>query len=720
VGSAPFWRPGSGGVDTSPDHHLNLSQVRAVPHTIEQVRNVVLIGHSGSGKTALAEAIVYNTGQLTRLGRIEDGTTVSDFDSEEIERKTSLKTSLLTAEWRDTHFGVMDTPGYADFIPETVSALRVADAAVVVVESVSGIDIGTERAWRLAQERGLPCILFVNKMDRPEIDVDGLLQQIQDRFGRLAVPLQYAVEPGDGFHQVVDLVDGKLISYADGTAEEGEIPSALQEVVEPLREQLVEAVAETDEELMERYFGEGSLEPEELKAGLRKAVCAREVFPVLFGDAYHNAGVDRLMASAAELFPSPMESPNLAYVDGGGVEQRLEPSADGPLVAYVFKTVAEQHVGELSYLRIFSGSLRHGDEVSNPARHKTERIGQIFQLNGHQRTEVESAGAGDIVALVKLKDTHTGDTLCPRSESVQLPGVDFPEPLIRVAVAPREKGSEERMATGLQQLHEEDPSFEFRFDGEIRQSVLAAQGDLHLETVLKRLRERFQVEVDTEVPRVPYRETIRGNAEGHYRHKKQSGGRGQFGEVFLRIAPKGRGEGFEFVNEVVGGSIPTNFIPAVEKGLQESLAVGPISGSAVVDVAATVYDGKHHAVDSDEVSFRLASSQAFKDAFLKARPVLLEPIYQLVITVPEEFMGDVMGDLTSRRGRISGTNADGHLQIIEAEVPLAEIDRYATRLRSMTQGEGMHTQRLSRYEEVPGDVQARIIEEARRDQAQAA
>ena len=689
-------------------------------HTIDQVRNVVLIGRSGSGKTSLAEAIVYNTGQLTRLGRIEDGTTVSDFDSEEIERKISLKTSLLTGEWKGIHFDVMDTPGYADFIPETQSALRVADAAIVVVEAVSGIDIGTERAWRLGQERDLPCILFVNKMDRPEIDVDGLLQQIQDRFGRLAVPLQLAVDGGGGFHQVVDLVEDKLITYANGEAEETEVPSSLQDLVEPLREQLIEAVAETDEELMERYFGAGSLEPDELKAGLRKAVRAREVFPVLFGDAYNNVGVDRLMTSAGEFFPSPAESPNLTYVDGGGEERELEASIDGPLVAYVFKTMAEQHVGELSYLRIFSGSLRHGDEVSNSARHKTERIGQIFQLNGHERKEVESAGPGDIVALVKLKDTHTGDTLCPRSESVQLPGTAFPEPLIRVAVTPQEKGSEERMATGLQQLHEEDPSFEFRYDGEIRQSVLAAQGDLHLETVLKRLRDRFQVEVDTEAPRVPYRETVRGSAEGHYRHKKQSGGRGQFGEVYLRIAPKGRGEGFEFINEVVGGSIPTNFIPAVEKGLQESLAVGPISGSAVVDVAATVYDGKHHAVDSDEVSFKLASSQAFKDAFLKAKPVLLEPIYQLTITVPEEFMGDVMGDLTSRRGRISGTDSDGHLQTIEAEVPLAEIDRYATRLRSMTQGEGMHTQRLSRYEPVPGDIQSRIIEEASKERAQAA
>ena len=706
-------------MDTSPDH-LNLPQVQAVAHTIDQVRNVVLIGRSGSGKTALAEAIVYNSGQLTRLGRIEDGTTVSDFDSEEIERKISLKTSLLTGEWKGIHLDVMDTPGYADFIAETQSALRVADAAVIVVESVSGIDTGTQRAWRLAEERALPCILFVNKMDRPEIDLDELLKQIQDRFGRLAVPLQYPVDPGEGFHQVVDLVDGKLVSYAGGEGEEGEVPSSLQDMVEPPREQLVEAVAETDEELMERYFGEGSLEPAELREGLRKAIGRREIFPVLFGDAYNNVGVDRLMASVGAFFPSPAQSPNLTNVDGGGEAVKLEASDEGPLLAYVFKTVAEQHVGELSYLRIFSGRIRHGDEVNNPVRHQTERIGQIFQLNGHQRTEVESAGAGDIVALVKLKDTHTGDTLCPKTESVQLPGVVFPEPLIRVAVSAQEKGSEERMATGLQQLHEEDPSFEFRYDGEIRQSVLAAQGDLHLETVLKRLRERFQVEVDTEVPRVPYRETIRGHAEGHYRHKKQSGGRGQFGEVYLRIAPRGRGEGFEFVNEVVGGSIPTNFIPAVEKGLQESLVVGPISGSAVVDVAATVYDGKHHAVDSDEVSFKIASSQAFKDAFLKARPVLLEPIYQLTITVPEEFMGDVMGDLTSRRGRISGTNSDGHFQIIEAEVPLAEIDRYATRLRSMSQGEGMHTQHLSRYEEVPGDVQARIVEEAGKEQAQAA
>ena len=694
--------------------------MQAVPHTIDQVRNITVTGHSGSGKTTLAEAIIYNTGQLTRLGRVDDGTTASDHDSEEIERKISLKTSLLTGEWDGVHFDVMDTPGYADFIPETQSALRVADACVTVVESISGIDVGTERVWRYAEEYNLPRIVFINKMDRPDIDLDSLHQQIQDRFGRLAVPVQYPVNHGEGFSQVIDLVSQKLVTYTDGKAQEADIPADLVEVIEPLREQLVEAVAESDEELMEKYFGEGGLEPEELTAGLRKAVLARELFPVLYGDAYNNVAVDRLLGAVRDYFPSPAESPGLKYTDANGDEHTLDADANAPLVAFVFKIVAELHVGELSYMRLYSGTLHHGDEVTNASRRKTERIGQIFELNGHERTEVESASAGDIVALVKLKDTHTGNTLCAQGGTQELPSVTFPDPLIRVAITPQEKGSEERMASGLQQLREEDPSFQFRYDGEIRQSVLAAQGDLHLETILKRMRERFNVEVDTEAPRIPYRETVRGSSEGHHRHKKQSGGRGQFGEVYLRVAPKGRGEGFEFLNAVVGGSIPTNFIPAVEKGLQESLGQGPISGSQVVDVAATVYDGKHHAVDSDEVSFKLASAMAFKDAFLKAKPILLEPIYRLTITIPEEFMGDVMGDLTSRRGRISGTNSDGHFQVIEAEVPLAEIDRYATRLRSMTQGKGMHTQKLDRYEEVPGDVQAKVIEEASKERAEAA
>ncbi|MFC1526575.1 elongation factor G [Candidatus Latescibacterota bacterium] len=682
-------------------------------HTIEQVRNIALTGHSGAGKTCLAEAMLFTTGKLNRMGRIEDGTTVSDYDPEEIERKISLRTSLMTTDSDGHHIAIMDTPGYADFIPEAQSALRVADGSLVVVDSVAGIDVGTERVWRNAEELGVPRLICINKMDRPEIDLDRVLEQIRDRFGRQAVPLQLPVNHGEGFDQVVDLVSMKLLTYADGKAAEGEVPGELVDAAAQLHEELVEAVAETDEELMEKYFGEGDFTPDDLTEALRKAVMRQEVFPILYADSYNAVAIDRVTQAVISFFPSPAESPGLSYTDREGNEATLTADNSQPLVALAFKTIAEQHVGELSLLRIYSGSLKPGDEVANISRSATERIGQIFELSGHQREEVESAGAGDIVALVKLKDTHTGNTLCAKGQTVALPTVQFPEPLIRVAITPQEKGSEDRMATGMSQLHEEDPSFVFRYDGEIRQSVLAVQGDLHLESILKRLRERTGVEVEQETPKIPYRETIRGNAEGHHRHKKQTGGRGQFGEVYLRVSPRERGEGFEFGNKVVGGNIPHNFIPAVEKGILETLDQGPISGSKVVDVSATVYDGKHHAVDSDEVSFKLAASHAFKDAFLKAKPVLLEPIYKLTIVVPEEFMGDVMGDLSSHRGRINGTDTDGHFQIINAEAPLASIDRYATRLRSMTQGRGIHTQELDRYEEVPAEVQAKIAEETK-------
>ena len=684
-------------------------------HTIQQVRNIALTGHSGSGKTCLAEGMLYCTGALNRLGRTEEGTTVSDFDPEEIERRISLRTSLLMPEWDSHHINVLDTPGYADFAGEVQSGLRVADGSIVVVESVSGVDVGTERVWRNAEDCRLPRVIFVNKMDRPDIDLDSVMEQIRERFGRQAVPLQHPLNHGEGFSEIIDIVKMKLFSYTDGKTSETDISSAHETAVQQLREQLVEAVAESDEALMEKYFEEGELDQEELEEGLRKAVLNLEVFPVLFGDSYNAVGMDRLLDTVVGYFPSPSDSPGLPpEVDGQ--PQQLEPSSDAELVGLVFKTLAEQHVGELSLLRLYSGSIKTGDEVSNPSTGSNERIGQMFELNGNERTEVEGACAGDIVALVTMKDTHTGNTLRAKGQSGTLPEITFPDPLIRVAITAKEKGSEERMVTGLQHLRQEDPTFIFRYDGDIRQSVLQAQGDLHLGTITKRLRERFGVEVELEPPRIPYKETIRGNAESHYRHKKQTGGRGQFAEVYLRITPKKRGEGFEFLNEVVGGSIPSNFIPAVEKGIQESLVEGPLCGSQVVDVAISVYDGKHHAVDSDEVSFRLATSYAFRDAFLKAKPVLLEPIYSLAITVPAEFMGDVMADLNSRRGRINGTEADGHFQIINADAPLAEIDRYATTLRSMTQGNGIHTQTLDRYEQVPGDVQAKVVaaaEEAR-------
>ena len=686
----------------------------------EQTKNFSLCGHSGAGKTALSEAMLFNMGVVNRLGRIDDGTTTSDYDSAEIERQISLKVSLLNGHWRAHRLNLMDTPGYADFISEAKAALRVSDAAVAVVDSVSGVEIGTERTWNFAADYNLPRVLFINKMDRTDADADQILEMVQERFGRQVVPLQMAVNPGEGFNRIVDLVTMRAYTYQDGKTIEGDVPDAVQSRAEELREQLVESIAETDEELMEKYFSEGELTPEDIVVGLRQAMLRLEIFPVFFGDAYNNVGIDRLLDALVQYGPSPAEAAGLRFQDGEEQGVELEGAATAPLAALVFKTLAEQHVGELSLLRLFSGTIKPGDEVANSGKRTTERIGQIYHLNGNRRIEVESAEAGDIVALVKLKDTHTTDTLCAKGGSQQLPGIEFPEPLIRVAIHAKEQGGEERMATGLSQLHQEDPSFIMKYDGEVSQTILLTQGELHLEIIVSRLKERFGVEIDMEVPRIPYRETIRGNADAQYRHKKQSGGRGQFGEVFLRIAPKGRGEGFEFLNEVVGGNIPSNFIPAVEKGIVETLNQGPVAGYQVIDVAATVYDGKHHPVDSDEVSFKLAGSHAFRDAFLKAKPILLEPIYHLEITVPEEFMGDVMGDLSSRRGRISGMDTAGHFQVIHAEAPLAEIDRYATLLRSMTQGKGFHVQRFDRYEDVPGDIMAKIIEDSQKDKGREA
>ena len=684
-------------------------------YDVEQIRNFALTGHSGAGKTSLTEVINFNFGKANRLGRIDDGTTVSDYDKDEIERKISLKMALISGDWQTNHFNIIDTPGYADFIAEAKAALRVVDGSVIVMDAGAPVEIGTERVWAFADEMQLPRLLFVNKMDRPELDPDNILAVVQDRFGRQVVPLQMPGNPGEGFNQIVDLVNMQLVSYDNGKVQRGDIPAGLQDQADVLREQLVDAVAETDEELMEKYFSEGALSPDELEQGLRQAILKREIYPLFYGDSYNNVGIDQLLNALAAYMPTPAESPGLQVQDGDGNDIPLEASSQAPLAALVFKTISEQHVGDLTLLRIYAGNIAPGNDVFNVNESNNERIGQMFKLIGRERIEVQDGGAGDIVALVKLKGTHSGNTLCERSKSLTLPFVAYPEPLIRVAISAKDKGGEDRMGSGLAQLHEEDLSFTFSYDAEIRQSILLTQGDIHLDTLIKRLNERFGVEINLETPKIPYRETIRANAEGHHRHKKQSGGRGQFGEVFLRINPRGRGEDCAFDNAVVGGTIPGNFIPAVEKGVSETLVTGPLAGYAVVDVGSTVYDGKHHPVDSDEVSFKLAASQAFKGAFLKAKPVLLEPIYRMTITVPEEYMGDVMGDLSSRRGRINGMDSEGHFQVINAEAPLAEIDRYATSLRSMTHGKGMHAQEFDRYEEVPNEIMQKVIEEAKKE-----
>ncbi len=680
----------------------------------EHIRNVGMAGHSGSGKTSLAEALLYHMGVTTRIGRVDQGNTISDYNADEIERQISINTSLLHGEWQDTKINLLDTPGFSDFFGDVVSAMRAADIMMIVVSAASGIEVGTERVRELADKYEMPRFYVINKLDRENVDFDAIYNDLRDRFGKKITLLQFPVETGPNFHQIVDVLKNKMISYAldgSGKMEEADVPDHLKARVEELHNNLVEAVAESDDELLEKYFEEGDLDIPTLMKGFEKAILNRQVVPVLCASATQNIGIQSLLNFMVNYLPNPTEFPPIESVDG----KTRQRSADEPLTSLVFKTVSEPHVGELSYIRIFSGAMESGEEVLNATQGHVERIGQMYILNGKNKDGVDKLFAGDIGALVKLKSTHTGDTLCDKKEPFQLPPIEFPEPVISIAVVPRSKGDEDKIGSGLQSLHEEDPTFIVRYDPELRQTIVSGQGEMHLDIILKRLKEKFGVEVDIEDPRIPYRETIKGKAEAQGKYKKQTGGRGQYGDAHLRLEPLPRGEGFEFVDAIVGGVIPGKFIPAVEKGVVETMKEGVLAGYQVVDVKVTVFDGSFHPVDSSEVAFKIAASMAFKKAFNEAKPVLLEPIYEIEVKVPEEYMGDVMGDISARRGKILGMESDGRFQIIKAHVPLAELLKYSTALRSMTQDRGIFHQKFSHYEEVPPDIAQKIIEAAKKE-----
>ncbi len=680
----------------------------------EHIRNVGMAGHSGSGKTSLAEALLYHMGVTTRIGRVDQGNTISDYNADEIERQISINTSLLHGEWQDTKINLLDTPGFSDFFGDVVSAMRAADIMMIVVSAASGIEVGTERVRELADKYEMPRFYVINKLDRENVDFDAIYNDLRDRFGKKITLLQFPVETGPNFHQIVDVLKNKMISYAldgSGKMEEADVPDHLKARVEELHNNLVEAVAESDDELLEKYFEEGDLDIPTLMKGFEKAILNRQVVPVLCASATQNIGIQSLLNFMVNYLPNPTEFPPIESVDG----KTRQRSADEPLTSLVFKTVSEPHVGELSYIRIFSGAMESGEEVLNATQGHVERIGQMYILNGKNKDGVDKLFAGDIGALVKLKSTHTGDTLCDKKEPFQLPPIEFPEPVISIAVVPRSKGDEDKIGSGLQSLHEEDPTFIVRYDPELRQTIVSGQGEMHLDIILKRLKEKFGVEVDIEDPRIPYRETIKGKAEAQGKYKKQTGGRGQYGDAHLRLEPLPRGEGFEFVDAIVGGVIPGKFIPAVEKGVVETMKEGVLAGYQVVDVKVTVFDGSFHPVDSSEVAFKIAASMAFKKAFNEAKPVLLEPIYEIEVKVPEEYMGDVMGDISARRGKILGMESDGRFQIIKAHVPLAELLKYSTALRSMTQDRGIFRQKFSHYEEVPPDIAQKIIEAAKKE-----
>lgn len=685
--------------------------------TIEKIRNLAVISHSGVGKTSLVEAFAFIQGSTNRLGKVEDGTTISDYHPDEIERKISITTSLINLDWSGHKINLLDTPGYSDFIGEVIGALRVVETSLVLVNAVSGIEVGTEQVLMAAEDVKSVKIGFVNQLNKEHANFDKVLSSLQENYGTGVVAIQFPANSGENFNRFVDLLEMKLVTYESGGSgkrSKSDIPEELQDKANELREKLIESAAESDDTLLEKFFDAGELTNDEITQGLRTGVVNGNIFPVLCGAATENIGTHELLDFIVNFAPSPADVKEFKSTNANtGDEVSLPATADSSLATLVFKTESEPHVGEFSIFRVYGGSIKVGDDVYNANRKSNEKIGQIYSINGHNRKEVNEVGAGDIGAVVKLKNTHTGDTLCIKNNPLKLETINYPSPSIRAAVVTKSKGDEEKISTGLTTLHEEDPTFVAGYDPELRQTIIQGQGELHLAVILKRLKEKFGVEVDLVEPKIPYRETIKGTAQTQYKHKKQSGGRGQYGEVYVKIEPQKRGDGYEFVDAIVGGVIPSKFIPAVDKGIKESMVEGPLAGYTVVDLKMTLYDGSYHSVDSSDMAFKIAGSMAFKKAFMEAKPLLLEPIYDVIVRVPEDYLGDVMGDLSSRRGKIMGIDTEGHFQIINAKVPLAELYRYSTSLRSLTQGRGLHRRKVSHYEEVPGDVAEKVIQAAK-------
>jgi elongation factor G len=690
-------------------------------YNIEQTRNIGLVSHGGAGKTSLSEAMLFSAGITNRLGKVDDGNTVSDYTDDEIQRKISIGASLLHLEWKNHKINLVDLPGYADFIGEVYGGLRVTEGALVLISAISGVEVGTEQVWEICQKYDVSRLIFVNKLEKEHASFYDSLKQAKERFGISVTPLQIPIGEGLQFKGVVDLLKMRALYFEKGgKIKEDKIPDDLKARADEYREKLVEAVAETDDALLEKFFDKGELTDEEIRKGLRNGVMGLKIFPVLCGSALENQGISFLLDYLVDLLPAPSDVAEIKGEDPvSKKEKTIKVSPDGPPCAFVFKTVSEPHVGELSFFKVISGRIKSGDDIYNPATRTTERIGQIYYMNGRERKEIGIVSAGDLGAFVKLKNTHSGETLCNLKNQVLLPPIDFPHPAINMAIRPKSKGDEEKIATGFAKLHEEDPTFIMEVDSDIKQTIIYGQGELHLEVVVDRLKNRFGVEAEIEKPRIPYRETIKKKSEAQGKYKRQSGGRGQYGDVWLKLEPLGRGEEFQFENKIVGGVVPSKYIPSVEKGVLEAMKEGFLAGYRVVDVKVTLYDGTFHEVDSSDMAFKIAGSMGFKNAASQANPVLLEPIYNIEVKVPEEFMGDVMGDLSSRRGKILGMDPDGNFQRIRAQVPLAELYKYSTSLRSMTQGRGIHSRDFSHYEEVPRELAEKLIHEAKRAKEEA-
>ena len=668
------------------------------------IRNVAFVGHGGSGKSTLVDALAFVAGSSRRHGSIKDGTSLTDYTPDEIDRKHSISLGLAYAEWLDTKINLIDTPGFLDFFGETISGLYAADAAVVVLGGVSGVEVGTEKVWEVCDRLHLPRILFVTQMDKEHADFEDVFADVKEHLTPKVVPVEIPVGNGSDFHGIINLFSGNYHFYKKGTKsgeyEKGPIPPEYQQQFERYSLQLTETVASTDDDLLERYLGGEQIARDEVIAGMKKGMLAGEIVPLFCGSGELTYGMRALLKKMVELFPSPAESPLPAGAEG-----------KPPLLGRVFKTVSEPHIGDVTLFRIYSGGIRNGDEVWNTEHSVVEKLNHLSIQQGKERQEIPELSAGDIGSVAKLKDTHTNDTFSRRDHPLRLPPVPFPEAIATSAVVVRQRGEEDKLAAGLHKLHEEDPTFHFEYSSELGQTLIHGMGEKHFEVILGRLLRKFGVHAELVRPKVAYRETIKAKGDGQGKHKKQSGGRGQYGDCWVRLAPKVRGGGYEFVDSIVGGVIPNKYIPAVDRGIQESALRGVVAGYPMVDFQAECFDGSYHDVDSNEMSFKMAGILAFRSVAPKCRPILLEPLVDVEVWTPDDVLGDVMGDLSARRGQILGTEQDGRLTKVKAVVPEAELYKYSTTLYSITHGRGTYRQKFHGYVEAPPEIASKVAAE---------
>jgi elongation factor G len=687
-------------------------------HSIDQLRNIGLVAHGDAGKTSLAEAMLYTSGASDRLGKVGDVSCVMDYDPDEIKRGITINASLAFCEWNNHKINIVDTPGYVNFIAETQGSMRVIDTAIVVISADEGVQVITEKVWKWAEEKALPCAIFVNKLGHERANLTKVLDDIEKTFKKKAVKFQVPIGSGANFKGVVDLIKMKSYSFSNdqsGKTTEGEIPSDLKDETDQYREELIEAAAETNDELTEKYLEEGSLTEDEIKRGLKAGINNATVIPIFYGSALNNHGVSSLLDIIVEYLPSPDVRPPMKGKDDSEKEVVRQNSPDEPLSALVFKTIADPYAGQLTLFRTYSGVLKADSVVLNSSKESKEKLGSLFCIQGKNQTSVPSISAGDFGVVAKLKNTVTGDTFTDDKKIIIFEPIKFPQPVLSLAVVPKKKQDEEKLSSSLHRLEVEEPTLQVSRDPQTNELIISGMGQLHLEVIVARLQRKFGVEVETKTPKIPYKETIRGTTKVQGKYKKQSGGRGQYGDTWLELSPLPKGDGFKFINKIVGGSIPRQYIPAVEKGIIEAMSGGVLAGYPLVDVQAILYDGSFHEVDSSEMAFKIAGSMGFKKGVTECKPVLLEPVMSMEITVPGEMMGDVIGDINQRRGKVLGVDPAGGSQLIKANVPMAEVSKYAPDLRALTGGRGIFTMEFSHYEEVPRQLTDKIIEQSKKE-----